>query len=293
MKIKNLASLLSGLLAVTAPALASAQAAATDAASVPVDFSAAGLADNVESDNLSLHTLQRKQYSDSGLHEVVLYPAVVQLNTKFTSHYGVGGQYLFHFHENFAIQAMAQYFYVNQQVAFADELVENANLQPAAASSLTLKWAATGGFEVTPIYGKFAFFDDTIAHFGIVLSGGAGFGDTRVQLTGPLSDQGRLFGDTGLKFVGQVGAGFRIRFNENFVMRLEFRDLVYTAKVDTINGCSLADIDAMDNKRAPGAGCRGAELSERARGAARSLVEEPSSDVLNNLSVFGGLSYTF
>lgn len=289
MTSKSLASILSGLL-LAFPFAASAQGDGEEWSLSAAELSALEMADNVDSPNLALHTLQRKQYSDSGQHEVVLYPAVVQLNTKFTSHYGIGAQYLYHLHENFAVQAMGQFFYVNQQVAFADEMVSKANLQPEAATALTLRWAATGGFEVTPIYGKFAFYDSTIVHFGIVLSGGVGIGDTRVQLTGPEADEGRLFGDTGYKFVGQVGAGFRVRFNENFVMRLEFRDLVYTAQVDRINGCSLSDLEGDGQVSAS---CRMGDFGERSLGVARSLLESTSSDVLNNLSVFGGISYTF
>lgn len=299
MKI-SLNRILAGLLAAALPNLALAQESAPNDG-VPAGF--VEVSDNVTSPNLRLHTVQKKEFSDSGTHEVVLYPGIVQLNTKFTNHVGFGGQYVYHLHENFALQAMGQYFYVNQQVGFADELVNTANLAPEAATSLTLQWAATGGFEVTPIYGKFSFYDGAIGHFSVVLSGGAGIGGTRVQLTGR---DDRAFGQTGNKFVGQVGAGFRVRLNDSLLIRLEFRDLVYTATVDSINGCTREDMNQLDagsgqvsggcqaSKFLGGSGGGGGSSGLNAHGKlAQTLLNDMSSDVLNNLGVYGGVSYSF
>lgn len=285
--------ILAGLLAAAIPHLALAQDAQTG--ELPPGF--VEVSDNVTSPNLRLHTVQKKEFSDAGSHEVVLYPGIVQLNTKFTQHVGFGGQYVYHLHENFALQAMAQYFYVNQQVAFADELIGSAKAQAKAATNLTLQWATTAGFEVTPIYGKFSFYEGAIGHFSVVLSGGAGMGGTRIQLTGA---DDRTFGETGNKFVGQVGAGFRVRINDSFLVRLEFRDLVYTATVDSINGCSREDMGALDSKSGEYSGSCKAESFRAADGSlntqgrlAKDMLDDMSSDVLNNLGVYGGVSYSF
>jgi len=284
--------ILAGLVAAAIPTFALAQGAADE---LPPGF--VEISDNVTSPNLRLHTVQKKEYSDAGTHELVLYPGIVQLNTKFTQHVGFGGQYVYHLHENFALQAMAQYFYVNQQVGFADELITTARAQAQSATSLTLQWAATGGFEVTPIYGKFAFYEGAIGHFSVVLSGGAGIGGTRIQLTG---QDDRIFGDTGTKFLGQVGAGFRVRINDSFLVRLEFRDLVYTATVDTINGCSREDMASLEAKSGSYAGSCQASTFRAPDGSlnqsgrlAKDMLDDMSSDVLNNLGVYGGVSYSF
>jgi len=292
--------ILAGLLATALPTAALAQdtapAAPESSNSGTTLGSFRGVADTVDSDNLRLHTVQRKSYADGGRHEVVLYPAIAQMNAKFTSHLGAGAQYLYHLHENFALQAQGMYFYVNEQTSFSEELINTSSQAAQAATAITLQWAATGGFEVTPIYGKFAFFDDTLASFGIVLSAGAGVGGTRVQLQGG-NDQAATFGDTGMKFVGQLGAGFRVRLNDNFLVRLEVKDLVYTAKVDQINGCNLEDLRVLSNQEGAGgsvaAACRSNEFTQGDANLAFRLVEEPSSDVLNNVGVYGGVSYTF
>jgi len=278
---------LAGLVAMAFPAIASAQAPGAGEPELPPGF--VEVSDNVTSPNLRLHTVQKKEYADGGKHEVVLYPGIAQLNTKFTTHVGLGAQYVYHLHENFALQAMGQYFWMNQQVGFTDELISTSKQQPQAATALTLQWAATGGFEVAPIYGKFSYYEGAMGHFSVVLSGGAGIGGSRIQLTGAPD---RAFGDTGIKFVGQVGAGFRVRLNEDLLIRLEFRDLVYTAKVDSINGCSRADLS--DTATSVSGSCQLAKFTTDAqKSIARSLVEEPSSDVLNNLGVYAGVSYTF
>lgn len=289
--------ILAGLLATALPLAAGAQA---DSEGMTTLGSFQGVADNVDSENLALHTVQKKQYSDGGKHEIVLYPAIAQLNSKFTTHLGAGAQYLYHLHENFALQVQGMYFYVNEQTAFTDELLSTSSQAPQAASALTLQWAATGGFEVTPIYGKFAWFNDTLASFGVVLNAGAGVGSTRVQVLGA-AQGAEIFGDTGMKFVGQLGAGFRVRLNENFVVRLEVKDLIYTAKVDAINGCDLEDLDALiQDQGTVKAACRPDDfnytLNGERRTAARQaqdLVAEQKSDVLNNVGVYGGISYTF
>lgn len=297
-----------GLLATALPALATAQEDAVPAApssnGATTLGSFQGVADTVDSNNLQLHTVQRKRVADGGKHEVVLYPAVAQMNGKFTTHLGAGAQYLYHLHENFALQVMGTYFYVNEQTDFNNQLISTSQQAAPAASALTMQWAATGGFEVTPIYGKFAWFDDTLASFGIVLNAGAGVGSTRVQIQNDASIHGATFGDTGLKFVGQVGGGFRVRLNDSLVLRLEVKDLIYTAKVDSINGCNLKDLVALEeaNGGQISASCDQARFKKSAAGntkedadrlLARRLIEEPSSDVLNNVGVYGGISYTF
>jgi len=287
--MRNLTSfVLAGILA-GAPMIALAQAGGAD--DQVLTASDLELASESLSDNIRLHTVQRKLYSDQGMHEITLYPAIVQLNSKFTTHVGAGAQYLYHLHENFSLQVNGQFNYLNRQVAFVQELIENAQIQPQPATALTLQWAATAGFEIRPIYGKIAFYDHGIAHFGVVISAGAGIGSTRIQLTG--GDQGLEFGSVGPRFVGQIGAGFRVRFDENFVARLEVRDLVYSAMVDRINGCSIADFNALAAGGQVSGSCRYQGMSADARIQARELIRKPSSDVLNNVGVYAGISYTF
>ncbi len=297
---KNAIRILAGLLAAALPGAAlaadevSGESQAPNGAAAPVgEFEE--VSDYVTSSNLQLQTVQRKEFSDEGRHEFTLFPAVGQLNGKFTQHFGLGAQYSYHLHENFALQAQGTYFYVNGQTDFTEELIAKGKQAPQAATALTLQWVATGGFELTPLYGKFSFFEGTMGHFGLVLTGGAGVGGTRIQLQGEDSAAGEAtFGDTGMKFVGQVGAGFRVFLTENLLMRLEVKDFIYTAKVDEINGCNAKDLSNMKAGLPPESGsCRANDFKSGDVYLAQPLAAEKSSDVLNNVSVYGGISYAF
>ena len=196
--------------------------------------------------NVAVHIVEQKHFSDKGKHEIMLYPVVAQVNGKFTQHFGTALGYVYHLQENFGLQFTPLYNWFNDESAFNGELINKVRLTAQAATSLLLTWGALAGVEVTPIYGKFAFYEDNLAHFSVVLNGGAGFGTTRLQLKDANDAGPATFGDTGVRFLGSVGAGFRVQLGDRFALRLEVRDLVYTARVDSVNGCNVEDLGAMD-----------------------------------------------
>jgi len=271
--------------------------------------------------NVAVHVVQRKPFADRGKRELVLYPAVPQANGKFTQHLGTAASLVYHLHENFGLQLTPQYNWYSGDSAFNQELVDKVRQEGLAASTLLLEWAVQGGVEVTPLYGKFAFLDSVLAQFQVVVSGGAGVGSTRHLLRPAAGDKPASFGDTGSKFLGSVGGGVRVQLGDRFALRLEVRDLVYTARVDRVNGCSADELrrmrdafdlltreeldapDAISSRVPVSAGCRvgSFEGMDPRRNESRaydirqalSLVEEPSSDVLNNVSLYLGLAVLF
>jgi hypothetical protein len=174
-----------------------------------------------------------------------------------------------------------------------------------------------GGVEVVPFYGKFALFEGTLAHFSFVINGGVGAGGTRHQLKpetvrtdGTISQA--TYGDTGARFMGGLGAGFRLRLGERFAFRLEVRDVVYTARMERVNGCNVDDLRAMDQKirggqdpstATVGDSCQVDTFTGTIEGTdikksndvplALNLVRIPSSDVLNNIGLYLGISFLF
>ncbi|RKH77944.1 outer membrane beta-barrel domain-containing protein [Corallococcus sp. AB045] len=270
--------------------------------------------------NVNVHIVQKKRFADEGKHELVLYPAAVQVNGKFTNHVGTALNYVYHLQENFALQVGGQYNWYSDESNFNLELIDKVREQAQAASSLLLQWGAHAGVEVTPLYGKFAFFNNSLAQFSLVLSGGAGIGKTRHlirpevanEVDGQTYQVPARFGDTGNKFLGEVGGGFRVQFGEHYALRLEVRDLIYTARVDKVDGCNLADFEALEAARAANQPFDGLNLSGSCKVAkfdgvdpktkknyrediilGRDLVAEPSSDVLNNVSFYAGFSVLF
>lgn len=250
--------------------------------------------------DVHVHTVQRKVLADKGRSEVVLFPAVAQVNGKFTNHLGVAGEYLYHFQENVAFQVTGSYFYVNGESAFNEDLVNIARLQAQAATALTMVWNAEAGVEAAPIYGKFAFYENHMASFALVLDAGLGLAQTRVQLRPSTQDFKATFGDTGPRFMGSVGGGFRVRIGEHWAARLEIRDQVYTAAVSSVNGCNAEDLEQMVAGGDPvNASCNPDKFATDENGSrpdvplARALVKTPSSDVLNQVLFFGGVAYVF
>ncbi|MCP3101630.1 outer membrane beta-barrel domain-containing protein [Myxococcus sp. K15C18031901] len=270
--------------------------------------------------NVSLHIVQKKRFADEGKHELALYPAVVQVNGKYTNHAGTALHYSYHLQENFALQVTGQYNWHTNESDFNLELIDKVREQAQAASSLLLVWGLQAGVEVTPLYGKFAFLDNKLAQFSLVLSGGAGVGFTRHlirpevanEVDGQRYDVPARFGDTGSKFLGSVGGGFRLQFGESYALRLEVRDLIYTARVDKVDGCNLADFEALEAARSSGQDFASLQLSGSCKYQkfdgidpktkknyrediilGRDLVAEPSSDVLNNIGFYAGFSFLF
>jgi outer membrane beta-barrel protein len=263
--------------------------------------------------NVAVHIVEQKAYSDKGRHEIVLFPAQIQFNGKFTQHFGAGLGYTYHLQENFGFQISGYYNYFAEESAFNGELIEKVRSEAQAATSLLNTWGALAGVEVTPIYGKFALFEGTLAHFSIVLNGGLGVGGTRHQLK-PNNDSGpATYGDTGLRFLGGLGGGFRLQLGNRIAVRLEVRDIIYTARVDNVNGCNTGDLRAMDAALRAGMKPSSANTSDACKvdtfeglnpstgkdrsldvPLANNLVKPPiSSDVLNNLGLYLGVSFLF
>lgn len=258
----------------------------------------------LENPDVRVHIVQQKRFADRGRHELTLYPVVPQVNGKFTRHLGTGLSYQFHLQEHFGLQLSGQYHWVGAESAFNAELIDKVKESAQAASTLLVEWGAYGGFEVKPFYGKFAFYRHHLAQFSVVINAGAGVVKTRHQLVPEGRDADGLrtlasHGDTGLRFMGQVGAGFRVQLGKRFALRLEVRDLIYTARVDRVNGCSLSDIDTViDGGSQVSSGCRvdafeaGGHRNANLR-IARDLIQEPSSDAINLINFYAGASVLF
>lgn len=274
----------------------------------------------LDNPNVRVHIVQKKPFADAHKHELVLYPGVPQVNGRFTQHTGSALQYVYHLQENYGLVLQGQYNWYANESGFNKEIINKVREQATAASALLLNWGAQAGVEVTPLYGKFAFYNDALAQFSFVLSGGAGVGSTKVLLRPESSSvvDGQditapdRFGDTGMKFMGSVGAGFRVQLGQRFALRLEVKDLLYTARADRVNGCNLADFDQLDAAAGEARPLNTAQVSSSCKVArfdgvdsktgqnraddrvlARQLVEKPSSDVLNVVSFYTGFSFLF
>jgi outer membrane beta-barrel protein len=260
-------------------------------------------------DNVAVHAVERKPYTNQGRFEAVLYPFSAQVNGKFTEHIGLAAMLAYHIQENIAVQITPFYNYVASESSFNEELVNKGRLQAQAATALSTYLGGTAGVEVTPIYGKFAFYKETLGHFSLVLNAGVGAGLTRVEIIPPVScdpadpnctNSPAAYGETGLKFMGSVGGGFRVYLGEQITLRIEVRDLVYTAQVNSINGCDAGDITNLKMGGSPNNSSCNVNafnnppgLYQNQLAIALSMLQQSSSDVLNNVMVYLGVSWIF
>ncbi|MCU0696110.1 MAG: outer membrane beta-barrel domain-containing protein [Myxococcaceae bacterium] len=239
---------------------------------------------------VDVHVIEARTPSMAGRFEVTVFPAVAQLNGLYTQHAGTLGQVTWHVREHFGLMVFGGGNWLSRESAFNGELIGNAAIAPQTAASLLWTWTTMAGVEVTPFYGKFALFDVGLAHFSFVLNGAAGVGGTRHTLL-PEGRQAATYGDTGTRFMAALGAGFRLGLGRHVAVRVEVRDVVYTARVDRVNGCTAADLGA---GATPGAGCSLSTFDSAAEVAiARGLVRTPTSDVLHSVGAYAGVSVVF
>lgn len=241
--------------------------------------------------NAEVHVVE-KQEGKAGRFEVALFPAATQLNGRFTQHVGTFGTVTWHVAERFALQILGGGNWFNTESSFNSELVAKYNIEAQAAESLLWTWGVFAGVEVEPFFAKFTIANGPIVHFGLVLSGGAGAGATRHQLKGENSTPA-TYGDTGARFMGTFAAGFRVALGKNFTVRLDVRDVAYSARMDRINGCSAADAAALNaGGTASSPQCTGFNTPTD-RSIANSLLKNQGSAVLHNVGLYLGGGFTF
>ncbi|MGV3619746.1 MAG: hypothetical protein ACO1OB_02955 [Archangium sp.] len=237
---------------------------------------------------VDLHVVEER-VAKQGRFEVSLFPAAAQLNGQYTQHVGTFGAVTYHLRERFGLQLLGGGNWYNAESAFNSELVEKFRIEAQAAQSLLWTWGVFAGVEVEPLTIKFAVFDDTLVHAGLVIGGAAGAGGTRHQLK-PGNSTSATYGDTGVRFMGNLSAGFRVQVGKHFTARLDVRDVIYSGQMTTVNGCTAAQIP--DFRGEPVASCGNFETTTDAT-IARNLLLLSSSAILNNVGLYVGAGFVF
>jgi hypothetical protein len=154
---------------------------------------------------------------------------------------------------------------------------------PSQATLMT--WGAFGGVEFEPLVGAFSVFGSDLVRFGLVLGGALGAGGTRHQLS-----QGSA--DTGVRFMGTVSAGVRAQLGDRVTLRLGLRDILYSSKVSSVNGCSDTrnPFDLIDGASGPSCelGVAAADTN-----TAIGLLADPNGVLLQNLQLSLGVGLLF
>lgn len=257
------------------------------------------------SPNESIHVVQRKTNLLAGSFEVTAYPTVLQLNSRWTTHVGTAVATAYHLSETFALQGLFAYnLLLARETDLQVELREKANLQPESAPSILSKGYAILAMEMSPIYGKLGFYENSMLAFSLFLTVGGGVVDTAVQLLlrdidrdddGTVDQKKPIIAAAGLKPAVLVGAGFRVRLAESWMLRIEVRDLVYSARITHLNGCSKSELETIISSPV-GPKCRPGKFDpvhvelDAGLGARRT---DGSSETINQVSAYLGVSYLF
>ena len=246
-----------------------------------------------------VHALTRPGSSTEGKFEITV-TMPIQVNPKFTQHVGNGLELEYHIREPFALFIGGTYFWQSQPTDFTDnQLLNNAGQAPTTAEDVMSQWEAHAGIEFTPVYAKMAFFGLGTLRYGVYLGAGAGLTDTKVELQPPSSTTTRTFGDSGYKPTGFFNVGFRFFLGDHFAIRLEVRDMIYSAYASQINGCSQQDLDNIGNGN-PGMATNqtcattfSGDQGKTNAHIAATLLTDPSTEIINNLQFALGLSVLF
>ncbi len=255
------------------------------------------------SPNERIHVIQRKVDLLKNRLELTLYPISAQLNSRWTQHLGLGVAGAWYFTETFSLQALfGDNLYLAQETALQNELRQKAQEQPPSAPSILTQWYGMVSMEMSPIYGKIAYYKQALVHFSLFLTVGAGVVDTKVEILGPpppgdASARGPIFASAGLRGAGLVGAGFRVHLTDNLLLRLEVRDLVYAARITKLNGCTRADLNELSGASPQvSSGCDVGAFDQKNLTTDAQLAlgrTDGSSDTINQVSSYIGFSYLF
>lgn len=214
-----------------------------------------------------------------------------------TEQMGIGASLAWHLHPLLALRASGTWNAITRESAFKRELDGAARFEIESGHTALNVWNALLEVEALPLSGQI----HRNVHLGFVVHGGAGVGFTIHQLKPENAAGPATFGETGLRPIGVVGTGVRLIIANRFVVRIDLRDVMFTAGAQTVNGCNRADLDEL-NKRM--------ELSVRPHEpvsptcspksfvpydipTARYLVNEPGDPLLHHVGVQLGFGFLF
>ncbi len=163
-------------------------------------------------------------------HELGLSAGSMPLDA-FQKGWSLGLSYSIHFDEYITWEVLDVRIAALVSTNLRDSLIDTFAIPPEDFNAPRLM--ATTGLEVSPIYGKQVFLNDTVVHQAVYLGAHAGviFGDRET------------FGDTlaDLRPAVGLGIGYRVFLSKSFSLRFDFRDFLSFRRA--IKSNETADID--------------------------------------------------
>ncbi len=156
-----------------------------------------------------LYAIQNRKHVVS--HEFVLGLGTVPMDAYYK---GVTGtfSYTYHFSDLIAWEIVQASYSLNVATDLREELESNWGVQPTEFPEL--KYFGDSNFVLKPLYGKFAFLNDSLV-----------YGETFL-VAGPALAQ---YTNAGIFVGANAGLGFRFYLSESFALRMEIRDYFFAS----------------------------------------------------------------
>lgn len=244
-------------------------------------------------------------WTEPNSRELTASPFTARLGVYQARQYGFAGDFYFPLARSFAVTFRGQYDYA-QLARDESDLCERtscrAEVVSASPHGLLLSGAALFGFELHPELAAAEFYGLGPVLIDVVLGGALGAAATRRQLKPDNSVGPARFGDTGWRMTAQVGGGLRFRIASWVSVRTEIRALLMSSSIETVNGCTLTDLESMDAAIRSGAShatatvrsaCSPTAFDALDLGIARNLVRSAGGHLLAIVQLHVGLGVTF
>jgi hypothetical protein len=127
---------------------------------------------------------------------------------------------------------------------------------------------------------------------------GAAVAGTLIELQPPSTGVQRTTGDTGIKPAGFFSTGFRFYIGNHFAIRLEVRDLMFSAYANTVRGCTQNDLNNIGNgaPQMASSACQSAFNNSTGKADAHiaaNLLTDTSTELINDFQFAAAISVVF
>jgi len=183
--------------------------------------------------------------------ELAVAPVSAQVNGLLVDHLGTSGQVAVALAPHFRVFVAGFWNWYSDESRLSAALRRGVPLDVQSFAGLLVTFGALAGTEFVVGRGQIQPF-----HFPhrleLSLSGFAGALATRGGLK-PVAQRtdgsvsAATFGDTGWRPTIGAGVGVRFEFFERFSIRVDLRESFFSSRIQTVNGCNVDDMRAMDN----------------------------------------------
>jgi outer membrane beta-barrel protein len=175
-----------------------------------------------------VYAVQQQYVIKAGRLELMPYFEVT-LNDQFVSHNAPGLALNYYITQVLAVGVNADWY--QGLNADSDFNFQNRKSARIAVPLNDYQLSADLNFTYVPMYGKFAGFGDFIFHWDAYIDGGVGL--IRTKPIPIIDPDNRKFSDWNNILNFDVGIGFRIFFNRWLAAFAEFRDIIYSEKIES------------------------------------------------------------